>query len=228
MIVQLDDKIWFPDPRKGRKDGFFAIGGDLSPERLVLAYCNGIFPWYAYRPEDNEGLPPPFFNPDGTPQIRWYCPMRRFVIFPDEIHISHSMRTLLNKHQFMVTMGEAFGDVIRHCGSLRDGQEGVWLGPHIIEAYTELYNRQLATSVEVWDKEGKLVGGLYGVTIGKNFVGESMFSLVPSASKIALIHLAEFMQQIGGGLIDCQLETPHLRSMGGRFISYDEYMTYFK
>ncbi|MBQ0020571.1 MAG: leucyl/phenylalanyl-tRNA--protein transferase [Bacteroidales bacterium] len=228
MVVQLDNEIWFPNPRKGEEDGFFAIGGDLSVERLVLAYSNGIFPWYAYRPEDNMFLPKDFYNDDGTPQIRWYCPMQRFVIFPNEIHISHSMRTLLNKEQYVVTMGEAFDRVIHHCGALRDAEAGAWLGPHIVEAYTELHKLGLATSVEVWDKKDELVGGLYGVNIGKNFVGESMFSLVPSGSKVALIHLALFMQEFGRCLIDCQLETPHLRSMGGRFISYDEYMGYFK
>lgn len=224
MIVQLDNNIWFPDPRKGEEDGLFAIGGDLSVERLLLAYSHGIFPWYAFRKEDNDYLPQEFLNPDGTPQIRWYCPMQRFVIFPHEIHISHSMRTLLNKREYEVTIGEAFSDVIQHCSAPRINERGAWLGPDIIEAYTELYRQHFATSVEVWDKDNKLVGGLYGVNLGRHFIGESMFSDVPSGSKIALIHLAIFMQQFEGSLIDCQLETPHLRSMGGRFISYDEYM----
>ncbi len=225
MVVQLDENIWFPDPRKGESDGFFALGGDLSVDRLLLAYSNGIFPWYSFKPEDNMFLPDEFFNPDGTPQIRWYCPMDRFVIFPKEIHISHSMRTLLNKREYEVTIGQAFDDVIRHCGEFRIDEAGAWLGPHIIEAYTELHRQHLATSVEVWDKDNNLVGGLYGVNIGRNFIGESMFSRVPSGSKIALIHLAIFMQQFGDDcIIDCQLETPHLRSMGGRHITYDEYM----
>lgn len=224
MIVQLDNELWFPDPRKGMSDGLFAIGGDLSVDRLLLAYSHGIFPWYSFRKEDNDYLPADFFNPDGTPQIRWYCPMQRFVIFPDEIHISHSMRTLLNRQEYEVTIGEAFEDVIRHCSEPRIHERGAWLGPQIIEAYTELHRQQLATSVEVWNRDGELVGGLYGVNIGRNFFGESMFSVVPSGSKVALIHLALFMQQFEGGIIDCQLETPHLRSMGGRFISYDEYM----
>lgn len=228
MIFQLDNDLWFPDPRKGEDDGFFAIGGDLSVDRLLLAYSNGIFPWYSYRKEDNEYLPEAFLNPDGTPQIRWYCPMQRFVIFPSEIHVSHSMRTLLNRKEYEVTIGEAFEEVIHHCGDLRIKERGAWLGPHIEEAYTELHRQHLATSVEVWDRGNKLVGGLYGVNIGRNFIGESMFSLVPSGSKIALIHLAYFMQQFGNCMIDCQLETPHLRSMGGRFISYDEYMKILK
>lgn len=224
MVVQLDNDIWFPDPRKGEEDGLFAIGGDLSVERLSLAYSHGIFPWYSYRPEDNSYLPPSFLNPDGTPQIRWYCPMQRFVIFPHEIHISHSMRTLLGKELYEVTMGKAFEEVIHQCGALRIQEEGAWLGPHIEAAYAELYRQKMASSVEVWDREGRLVGGLYGVVMGCCFIGESMFSLVPSASKIALIYLACLMQDCPGSLIDCQLETPHLRSMGGRFISYDEYM----
>ena len=228
MVVQLDHDIWFPDPRKGEEDGFFAIGGDLSIDRLLLAYSNGIFPWYSFRPQDNADLPPYFFNPDGTPQIRWYCPMQRFVIFPHEIHISHSMRTLLRKHLYEVTVGTAFEQVIHHCGALRIHEAGAWLGPHIEEVYTELYRLKCATSVEVWDREGRLVGGLYGVIMEHCFIGESMFSLVPSASKVALIHLAYMLQQFPGSLIDCQLETPHLRSMGGRYISYDEYLEYVK
>lgn len=224
MIVQLDKDLWFPDPHQGEEDGLFAIGGDLSVDRLLLAYSHGIFPWYSFRKEDNKYLPKDFLNPDGTPQIRWYCPMKRFVIFPHEIHISHSMRTLLRRKEYTVSFGQAFDDVIRHCSELRIEGEGAWLGPDIIAAYTELYHQQLATSVEVWDKNDNLVGGLYGVNLGKQFFGESMFSLVPSGSKIALIYLAQYMQQFEGSIIDCQLETAHLRSMGGRFITYEEYM----
>lgn len=225
MIFQLNDKIMFPDPRNGEEDGFFAIGGDLSIERLKLAYSYGIFPWYSFKPEDNMGWPEDFFNPDGTPQIRWYCPMDRFVIFPDEIHVSHSMRTLLNKNEYRVTIGNAFEDVMRHCAEFRIEETGAWLGPHIIEAYTEMYRRGYATSVEVWDKDDNLVGGLYGVCAGRCFIGESMFSRVPSGSKIALIHLARLLQATKCEcFIDCQLETPHLKSMGGRHINYDEYL----
>lgn len=215
MVFEIDDQadeIYFPDPHLGDDDGCFAIGGGLSIDRLLLAYSNGIFPWYSFRDQKD---------------ILWYCPMRRFVIFPEEIHVSHSMRTLMNKKRFSVGINEDFEGVIRGC-SKSDGryeEDGAWLGEDIIKAYTELHNQGFAASVEVWDNETEqLVGGLYGVTIGKVFIGESMFSLVPSASKLALIFLARFLQEHGGRMIDCQLETSHLKSMGGRYISYEEYM----
>ena len=170
MVFQLSKRLAFPDPHLGEPDGLLAIGGDLSIDRLLLAYSYGIFPWYAFKRQ----------------VIEWWCPMQRFVIFPSEIHISHSMRTLLNKDKYRITINQAFEEVIRHCGKLREG--------------------------------------LYGVAIGRCFFGESMFSLVPSASKLALIHLAWFLEERGGLLIDCQFETPHLKSMGGRYISYEEYM----
>lgn len=207
MVYQLTDKLSFPDPHYGDPDGLLAVGGDLSIDRLLLAYSNGIFPWYAFR----EGM------------IQWWCPMERFVIFPDEIHISHSMRTLINKGIYHLTVNQAFREVIHACGESRMDMEGAWLGHEMMDAYTRLHEQGFAASIEVWEEE-QLVGGLYGVTIGNCFFGESMFSLVPSASKLALIHLAQFFQKHGGTLIDCQFETPHLKSMGGRFISYEEYM----
>ncbi len=207
MVFLLNEKIEFPDPRLGDENGLLAVGGDLSTERLLLAYCNGIFPWYSFR----EGV------------IQWFCPMQRFVIFPKEIHISHSMRNLFNKGKYSVSINAAFDDVIENCGKLRIEEEGAWLGEDMTKAYKKLHRQRFATSVEVWEKE-KLVGGLYGVTLNGCFFGESMFSLVPSASKIALIYLADIMLQTGGKMIDCQLETPHLKSMGGRYIDYDEYM----
>lgn len=241
MIYKLDpDIIGFPDPRKGDEDGIFAVGGDLSKERLILAYCNGIFPWYAYRKEDNN-----FQDENGEPWIQWWCPMKRFVIFPEEIHVSHSMRTLFRKQRYQFSFNQAFSQVMGYCGGLRDHERGAWLGPHIIEAYTKLHDAGYCTSVEVWDtmpdedakpagrddqewyynEDGyRLVGGLYGETIGKCFIGESMFSLVPSGSKMALIFLAKWMRKEGLYMIDCQLETSHLKSMGGRYIDYDEYM----
>ena len=207
MIYQLDDDLWFPDPRLADEDGCLAVGGDLSIDRLLLAYQHGIFPWYAFRYDEPT----------------WYCPMQRFVIFPDEIHVSHSMRTLMNKGIYRLSFNEDFEGVIRQCGQLRIDEDQAWLGPDITEAYTELYRQEFAASVEVWNGE-RLVGGLYGVSIGSAFFGESMFSLEPNASKLALIHLARTFQKIGGKLIDCQFETAHLKSMGGRYISYEEYM----
>ena len=171
--------------------------------------------------------------------------MQRFVIFPNEIHVSHSMRTLLRKNRYRFSFNTAFPQVIHNCGRLRIDERGAWLGPHIEEAYTNLFEQGFATSVEVWDtmpeipaEESvdtdeyynasgyRLVGGLYGVNIDRCFIGESMFSLVPSGSKMALIFLAKFMSEQGLTMIDCQLETPHLKSMGGRFITYEKYMEY--
>lgn len=213
MVYQLDDELWFPDPHYGDDDGCIAVGGDLSVDRLLLAYSNGIFPWYPYYYEEAV----------------WYCPMQRFVIFPEEIHVSHSMRTLMNKDRYRMSVNEDFEGVINNCSELRIEENGAWLGPAMIEAYTELHRQGFAASVEVWEKPGegteeRLVGGLYGVTIGRAFFGESMFSLMPSASKLALIHLAQTMKKTGGRIIDCQFHTPHLESMGGRYISYEEYM----
>ena len=211
MVYRLDERIVFPNPRCcGEEDGLLAVGGDLSVDRLLLAYSNGIFPWYSFR---------------GNEEILWYCPMQRFVIFPDEVHVSHSMRTLMNKGIYRISINEDFVGVIHGCSKTGGRYEewGAWLGEDMINAYTEMHRLHLAASVEVWDKD-RLVGGLYGVNLGKVFFGESMFSLVPNASKLALIYLARFLAQHGGTLIDCQFETPHLLSMGGRTISYDEYI----
>lgn len=209
-VFQLDNDLWFPDPYQGEEDGLIAVGGDLSVDRLLLAYSYGFFPWFSFR--DNE-------------EPLWFCPMQRFVIFPSEIHISHSMQQLISKHELKPTINKDFDGVIRGCATAqnRNKVEGAWLGPDIIKAYTEMHRQGFAASVEVWQEE-RLVGGLYGVSLGKAFFGESMFSLVPNASKIALIYLARMFETHGGKLIDCQFETPHLRSMGGRFISYEEYM----
>lgn len=226
MIVQLNDELWFPDPRHGDDDGLFAIGGDLSIDRLLLAYNHGIFPWFAFRKEDYHGWPEDFFDSDGNPMIQWWCPMKRFVIFPKEIHISHSMRQLIKRGVYHVTFNKAFSEVISNCSKLRIDECGAWLGPDIIEVYTKLNEMKVAASVEVWDKDEKLVGGLYGVILGNGFYGESMFSLVPSASKLALITLAQALDIDGKQyIIDCQFETPHLKTMGGRYITYDEYMS---
>lgn len=208
MIYRLTKRLAFPLPVDVEPDGLLAVGGDLSVDRLLLAYSNGIFPWYSFRDQS---------------EILWYCPQQRFVIFPAEVHVSHSMRTLIRSQRYAVSIGRDFEGVISGCSSLRIDEPGAWLGPDMKAAYTELHRQGFAQSVEVWDAD-RLVGGLYGVTLGGCFFGESMFSLVPSASKLALIHLARVMQQGGGTFIDCQFETPHLKSMGGRYITYEEYM----
>jgi len=211
MVFQLDDELWFPDPHLGEDDGLVAVGGDLSVDRLIMAYSNGYFPWFAYHYQD-EPL--------------WYCPLQRFVIFPNEIHVSHSMRQLIRQQRYQLTINCDFDGVIHGCATAqqRDTEDGAWLGERIVSAYTELFRQGFAASVEVWDGT-RLVGGLYGVTLGSSFFGESMFSLVPSASKLALVHLARTFEALGGRMIDCQFETPHLRSMGARFITYEEYMS---
>ena len=188
-----------------------AVGGDLSVDRLLLAYSHGFFPWFSFR-HRQEPL--------------WYCPLQRFVIFPKEVHVSHSMQQLINKHHLKPTINKDFEGVILGCATAqnRNQEEGAWLGPNMIEAYTELHRQGFAASVEIWEDD-QLVGGLYGVNLGRAFFGESMFSLMPSASKLALIHLARMLEVLGGNIIDCQFETPHLRSMGGRFIPYEEYIS---
>jgi len=215
-VWRLDEELWFPNPRWGEDDGLVAIGGDLSVNRLLLAYSNGFFPWYA-------------FNMECEPH--WYCPLDRYVILPGEIHISHSMKQLLRKQLYQVTFNQYFEGVIQNCSTAqgRNEESGAWLGPEQIEAYTTLHHLGYASSVEVWESlsdssERKLVGGLYGVTLCKCFFGESMFSLVPNASKLALIHLAKAMERSGGRMIDCQFETPLFVSMGGKHISYEHYM----
>ena len=221
-VFQLDNDLWFPDPHLGEDDGLVAIGGDLSVDRLLLAYSYGYFPWFSFKRE-HEPL--------------WFCPLQRFVIFPKEIHVSHSMRQLIKSRQYDVTINRDFDGVIRGCATAqnRNEEEGAWLGPDIIQAYTELHRQGFAASVEVWKRDAasadgapRLVGGLYGVNLGRSFFGESMFSLEPSASKLALIQFARTFEVLGGQLIDCQLETPHLRSMGGRFIPYEEYIRIIK
>ena len=211
-VYQLDDKLWFPDPHEGEPDGLVAVGSDLSANRLLLAYSNGFFPWFSFRYCEKP---------------LWYCPLDRFVIFPDEIHVSHSMKQLLKQNKYYVTINQDFAGVVNGCSSVDDRifEDGAWLGPDIISAYTELHRLGYASSVEVWERDShRLVGGLYGITLCDCFFGESMFSLVPSASKLALIHLARKMKEEGGKLIDCQLETPHLLTMGGRHITYEQYM----
>ena len=148
-VFQLDNDLWFPDPHQGEEDGMIAVGGDLSVDRLLLAYYNGFFPWFSYQ---NQKEP------------IWYCPLQRFVIFPNEIHVSHSMQQLINQERYKVTINQNFKGVICGCATAqnRDQEEGAWLGPAMIEAYTEMHRQRLAASVEVWDGD-RLVGGLYGI-----------------------------------------------------------------
>lgn len=208
MVFQLNNSLIFPDPSLADEDGWLAVGGDLSPARLLLAYQHGIFPWFS------EGDP-----------ICWYSPHRRFVIFAEEVHISQSMHRLMRSAVCTITDDRAFDAVIAHCAAVpRAGQDGTWITEEMLDAYITLHNEGIAHSVEIWSG-AELVGGIYGVVIGRVFCGESMFSLMPSASKLALIHLCHSGRY---DLIDCQLHTPHLESMGGRYISRMELQRYLQ
>jgi leucyl/phenylalanyl-tRNA---protein transferase len=206
MIFALGKALLFPNPELAEEDGLLAIGGDLSAERLLLAYQQGIFPWYS------EGEP-----------ILWYSPHERFVILPNELHISHSMKKVLQSGKFTVTFDQAFEQVINHCAAMkRKGQHSTWITNDMKAAYITLHEKGIAHSVESWC-DGTLAGGLYGVVVGKVFCGESMFSLLPNASKVALARLCESQEY---DLIDCQMNTPHLERMGGKYIGRKEYMEY--
>jgi leucyl/phenylalanyl-tRNA--protein transferase len=203
MIFRLDKRLLFPDTTLAEEDGLLAVGGDLSAARLLLAYQSGIFPWYN----------------DDTP-ILWYSPHERFVLFPGELNISKSTKQVLRSNKFHVTRNQCFEKVIEACSTInRKGQDGTWITDDMKTAYIRLHQGGYAHSVEVWERE-KLVGGLYGVTIGSVFCGESMFSLVSNASKMALISLC---QSGDYNLIDCQVHTEYLESMGARMISRKEY-----
>ena len=197
----LTDELWFPPVDQAAIDGLLAIGGDLSSERLLLAYRSGIFPW---------------FNDDEPPL--WWSPDPRFVLFPQELYVSKSMQQLLKRRAFKITMNKAFTEVIRHCGrQKRKGQEGTWITAEIEEAYIQLHQLGYAVSLEVW-KDNELVGGLYGIRMGKLFFGESMFAKVSNASKYAFIAFVQQLQKEGVVLIDCQVYTEHLESLGARMI----------
>ncbi|WP_259071595.1 leucyl/phenylalanyl-tRNA--protein transferase [Mucilaginibacter sp. X4EP1] len=203
MIFRLDERLLFPDPDLADPDGLLAVGGDLSTKRLILAYQNGIFPWYS----------------DETP-ILWYAPHERCVIFPTEIKISKSTKQVLRSNKFTITVNGCFEKIIAACSSVdRKDQDGTWITDEMRTAYIQLHQLGHAHSIEVWF-EGNLAGGLYGVQTGNVFCGESMFSLMSNASKIALIHLCS----MGFDMIDCQMHTPHLESMGAKMISRQEYM----
>jgi leucyl/phenylalanyl-tRNA--protein transferase len=207
MILELrDDRSWFPDTALADEDGLLAFGGDLSHERLLNAYRRGIFPWY---------------NSD-TP-ILWYSPHQRFVLFPSEIHITKSMNQVIRSGKFEIKRNTAFAEVIQNCaGVSREGQDGTWITNEMQEAYIGLHREGYAHSIEAWHNN-ELVGGLYGVETGNIFCGESMFSKESNASKAALIWLA---QNFGYKLIDCQVPTDHLKRMGAKMISREEYEMY--
>lgn len=204
MFFQLPDhEMVFPDPTLAEEDGLLAIGGDLSMERLLLAYSSGIFPWFS------EGEP-----------ILWYSPHQRCVIYPSRIVVSKSMKKIMRDEVFTITLNTAFEDVILNCAKTpRKGQDGTWITDEMQAAYINLYQNGYAHSVEVWQNE-QLVGGLYGLKVNRVFCGESMFSKVSNASKAALIYLSK----LNIDLIDCQLPNDHLMSLGAEMIERNVYM----
>ncbi|OQD44552.1 leucyl/phenylalanyl-tRNA--protein transferase [Croceivirga radicis] len=210
-MYYLDDQLWFPPVDHANDEGLLAVGGDLSPERLLLAYKSGIFPW---------------FNEDAL--ILWWSPDPRMVLFPKEIKVSKSMRKVLRNSSFELTKNKAFEQVIDNCAQLeRKGQEGTWITPKMKAAYLDLHQKGFAVSYEVWQAKD-LVGGLYGIDLGRVFCGESMFSLVSNASKYAFIHLAKELETKDYKLIDCQVYTEHLASLGAIEIDRTVFMSYLK
>lgn len=205
----LTNKIEFPPVHLAGEDGLLAIGGDLSTERLLLAYQSGIFPWF------NQGEP-----------IIWYSPKERMVLFPEELRISKSMRKVLRNQQFRVTFNKSFDQVIYHCKTTyRQEQEGTWITDEMESAYLELHKKGIAKSIEVWEND-VLVGGLYGIDLGTVFCGESMFSKVSNASKVAFIYLVEKLKKENYKLIDCQVYNSHLASLGAREIDRIDFLKY--
>lgn len=210
-MVYLSQELFFPPVSQANPDGIVAVGGDLSSERLQLAYKSGIFPWFE----------------DGEPII-WWSPNPRMVLFLDELVISKSMRNILNRNIFEVTFNQNFREVISNCQKVkREGQNGTWITNDMIEAYCKLNELGIAKSVEVW-QEGQLVGGLYGIDLGHIFCGESMFSLVSNASKVAFIALVEKLKKEHYKLLDCQVYNSHLESLGCREIDRNEFMAILK
>jgi leucyl/phenylalanyl-tRNA--protein transferase len=207
----LSKELFFPPVSEANPDGILAIGGDLSPQRLLLAYKSGIFPWF------EQGEP-----------IFWWSPSPRMVLFLDELVVSKSMRNILNRDIFKVTFNQNFREVISNCQKIkRDGQNGTWITNDMIEAYCKLHELGIAKSVEVWQNE-ELVGGLYGIDLGHIFCGESMFSKVSNASKVAFIALVNQLKKGNCNLLDCQVYNEHLESLGCREIDRTDFMEILK
>ena len=206
-MYYLTDKIWFPNPDEATEDGLLAIGGDLSVERLIYSYQHGIFPWF----ESEE-------------PILWWSPNPRFVLFPEKLKVSKSMKQVIRNKEYKVTFNQAFKEVITGCSKAkRQGQAGTWITKNMIESYVKLQKLGHAKSIEVW-RENTLVGGLYGIDLGNGvFCGESMFTKESNASKVGFI---TFIQNTNYKLIDCQIYTNHLKSLGAEDISRDVFLEY--
>ncbi len=207
-IYYLENKAEFPNPEEADDEGLLAVGGSLKSDWLLAAYQKGIFPWF------NQGDP-----------ILWWCPNPRMVLYPANFKRSKSFRNVLNQNKYSVTFNQAFEKVVDCCGTIsREGQEGTWITSNMKAAYLELHKMGWCHSVEVWDDQSKLVGGLYGVGMGQVFFGESMFSTVSNASKIALYYLCKRLLGLEVRLIDCQVYTKHLESLGAELISRSEFL----
>ena len=212
-MILLKPREHFPPVNQADDQGLLAVGGDLTPHRLIEAYNSGIFPWY-----------------DESQPILWWSPDPRMVLFPEKLKVSKSMQQLLKKEAFKVTFNEAFGDVVDQCSRIyRKGQEGTWITPEMKNAYLVLHQLGLAKSVEVW-QDGELVGGLYGILLkDKNvFCGESMFAHVSNASKYGFIKYVRKLREQGVRLIDCQIYTAHLESLGAEEIDREAFMKFLK
>jgi leucyl/phenylalanyl-tRNA--protein transferase len=207
FIAEIGMPHIFPDVKEGSDEGLLAYGGDLDPNRLLVAYRKGILPWYS--PED---------------PILWWSPNPRLVLYPSEFKTSKSLKRVIRNRGYEVKFDTNFDAVIKHCGDIpREGQYGTWLSRDMKEAYIKLHHMGFAHSIETY-YQGELVGGLYGISIGKVFFGESMFALMPDASKVALKFLVDTLIDENFDLIDCQVETPHLVSLGARLIDRDDFL----
>ncbi len=207
-IPRLGYDYIFPNPRYAMKEGLLAYGGDLNPDRVLMAYRQGIFPWY------NEGDP-----------ILWWSPDPRLLLYPQNFKIHRSLRKKLRQKRFHVRLDRNFETVMRHCAHVpRHGQVGTWILPEVVECYSLLHERGFAHSVEVYDEEERLVGGLYGVSTGTAFFGESMFSLEPDTSKIALAHMVELAKLWQFDFIDCQIPSDHLIRLGAERVERDRFL----
>ena len=203
-VYWLDERYVFPDPSLADSSGLLAVGGDLSVERLLAAYRMGIFPWY------DEAESP----------ILWHAPTERFVITPDLFRFGRTIKKLVNRHEYSLTYDHAYDEVLEACAQVpRPGQDGTWLGAEMKHAYAKLHRCGHAHSAEAYSRDGRLVGGLYGVTIGSTFYGESMFSREPGASKVVFATLVPKLFELGYTLIDCQIHTEHLERFGAQMIS---------
>lgn len=208
-VYQLDERIAFPRPELSDEDGLLAIGGDLRPERLLLAYAHGIFPWYS------EGVP-----------ILWHSPNPRMVLEIGAVHVSRSLRKVIRRGSYEIKLDTAFRDVVQQCATIdRPDQGGTWITNDMTEAYAQLHALGFAHSAEAW-RDGRLVGGVYGVSLGSLFFGESMFALEPNASKVAFVALVDQLSQWGFELIDCQVHTEHLERFGAVMWPRERYLEF--